>query len=153
MAGAMQGAMMAHINEHLGFLYRQQIEERIGAPLPPPDAELSPEEEVAMSRFVAEASKQVLQIHQGEAAQQQNQQMAQDPLIQMQQQELQIKAAEVQRKAQKDAIDAQETRERLDIEKARLAQQERQSNAKNQIDIFKDANRNRERSQRRSPEK
>jgi len=146
MAGAMQGAMMAHINEHLGFLYRKQIEERIGAPLPPPDAELSPEEEVAMSRFVAEASKQVLQIHQGEAQQQQAQQLAQDPLVQMQQQELQIKAAEVQRKSQKDAIDAQETRERLDIEKARLAQQERQANSKHQIDLIKDANRNRNRS-------
>jgi hypothetical protein len=40
-------------------------------------------------------------------AQQQAQQAAQDPVVQMQQQELQIKMAEVQRKAQKDQADVQ----------------------------------------------
>ena len=100
-------SLQAHIAEHLGFRYRQQIEEKLGAPLPPPIQELPEEIEVNLARVVAEAGKQLTQQHQQEAAQQQAQQQAQDPIIQMQQQELQIKAQEVQRKSQKDAGDMQ----------------------------------------------
>ena len=100
-------SLQAHIVEHLGFRYRQQIEEKLGAPLPPPNQELPEEIEVNLARVVAEAGKQLTQQHQQEAAQQQAQQQAQDPIIQMQQQELQIKAQEVQRKSQKDAGDMQ----------------------------------------------
>jgi hypothetical protein len=123
MAQAIQGAMMAHIAEHLGFAYRKQIEERVGVPLPPPDKPLPEDVELEMSRFIAQASQQLLQIHQAQAAQQQAQQQAQDPLVQMQQQELQIKQAEVQRKSQKDAIDAQIQQERLNIERERIQTQ------------------------------
>jgi hypothetical protein len=31
---------MAHINEHIAFAYRQQIEEQLGASLPNPDDNL-----------------------------------------------------------------------------------------------------------------
>jgi hypothetical protein len=123
MAQAIQGALMAHIAEHFGYAYRKQIEERVGMALPPPDMEMSDVEEVAMSRFVAQASQQLLQIHTAEAQQQQAQQMAQDPLIQMQQQDLQIKQSEVQRKAQKDMADIQIQQERLEIERDRIQAQ------------------------------
>jgi hypothetical protein len=123
MAQAIQGAMMAHIAEHLGFEYRRQIEERVGVPLPAPDKPLPEDIELEMSRFIAQASQQLLQVHQSQAAQQQAQQQAQDPLIQMQQQELQIKQAEVQRKSQKDATDAQIQQERLNIERERIQTQ------------------------------
>ena len=122
-AQAMQAAMQAHIAEHFGYSYRRQIEERVGMVLPPPDMEMSDVEEVAMSRFVAQASQQLLQIHTAEAQQQQAQQMAQDPLIQMQQQDLQIKQSEVQRKAQKDMADIQIQQERLEIERDRIQAQ------------------------------
>jgi len=121
MAQQMQAALMAHIAEHLGYSYRKQIEERLGAPLPPPDSPLPPEIEVQLSRLVADAGKQLTQMHQSQAAQQQAQQQAQDPLMQMQQQELQIKAQEVQRKAQKDAIEAQQQAQKIVLENQRLA--------------------------------
>ena len=94
MAQQMQAAMMAHVAEHLGYRYRQEIKQRVGAPLPGPEQDISEAEELAMAKYVAEAAQQVLQIHQAQAAQQQSQQMAQDPLVQMQQQELQIKGME-----------------------------------------------------------
>jgi hypothetical protein len=100
-------SLQAHIAEHLGFRYRQQIEEKLGVPLPPPGQELPEEIEVNLARVVAEAGKQLTQQHKQEAAQQQAQQQAQDPIIQMQQKELQIKEQEVQRKSQKDAGDMQ----------------------------------------------
>jgi len=121
MAQQMQAAMMAHVAEHLGYQYRKEVEDRIGLPLPGPEQDVSEAEELAMAKYVAQAAQQVLQIHQAQAAQQQSQQIAQDPLVQMQQQELQIKALEQQRKAQKDAIDAQIADKRLNVEQQRIA--------------------------------
>jgi len=121
MAVQMQAAMMAHVAEHLGFRYRQEIEQRVGAPLPGPEQDISEAEELAMAKYVAEAAQQVLQIHQAQAAQQQAQAIAQDPLVQLQQQELQIKGMEQQRKLQKDSIDAQIAEKRLNVEQQRIA--------------------------------
>jgi hypothetical protein len=120
MANQMMAAMQAHIAEHFGFKYRQMIEQQMGAPLPKPDEELPEEYEVQISRLVAQASQQVLQNNQQQAAQQQAQEQAQDPIIQMQQQELQIKGAEVERKKQKDAQDATFKAEQLAIENKRI---------------------------------
>ena len=106
-AQKIMASLQAHIAEHLGFNYRKQIEERLGVPLPAPNSELPEEVEIDLARLVAEAGKQLTDAHKQQAAQQQAQQKAQDPVIQMQQQELQIKAQEVQRKTQKDAADAQ----------------------------------------------
>ena len=100
-------ALQAHIAEHLGFLYRSQMEEKLGAPLPAPNEELTEETEIQLARLVAEGGRQLTQQHQQEAAQKQAQQKQQDPVVQMQQAELQIKQQEVQRKAQKDQADAQ----------------------------------------------
>ena len=101
MAAQMQAATMAHIAEHLSFLYRRRIEGQTGVPLPPPEEELPNATEVELSRLVAQASVQLLQQNQMMAQQAQAQQQMQDPLIQMQQQELQLKAQETQIKAQK----------------------------------------------------
>ena len=100
-------ALQAHIAEHLGFSYRKQIEEKLGASLPSPGEELPEGIETELSRLMADAGKQLTQAHQQQAAQQQAQQQAQDPAVQMQQAELQIKQQEVQRKAQKDQADMQ----------------------------------------------
>ena len=101
MAQQMQGAIMAHIAEHVAFQYRAQVEKRLGVSLPAPNTQMPEEVEVQLSKLVAQASTQLMQMHQGEAAQKQAQQQAQDPIIQMQQAELQIKQQETQIKAQK----------------------------------------------------
>tara|TARA_R100000234_G_scaffold484_1_gene380 strand:- start:2248 stop:4707 length:2460 start_codon:yes stop_codon:yes gene_type:complete len=106
-AKQIMASLQAHIAEHLGFKYRKDIEERMGAELPPPNEQLPEEVEVQLARVVAEAGKQLTQANQQQAAQQAAQQQAQDPMFQLQQQELQVKAQEVQRKAQKDAGDMQ----------------------------------------------
>jgi len=119
-AQVMSAALQAHIAEHLGFAYRKQIEERLGAPLPAPDAKMPPEMELEVSRLVAQAAKQLLQIHQTQAQQQAALAAAKDPIVQMQQQELQIKQAEVQRKSQKDQADAQLAQAKMQIEIERM---------------------------------
>jgi len=129
MAQALQSAMMAHINEHLGFQYRVEIEKQLGMSLPAQqdesgeDIHMDPEVEARLAPMLAQASQRLLQQNQAQAAQQQAQQQAQDPLVQMQQQELQIKQAEQQRKAQKDQTDAQLKMEQIKVERSRIAAQ------------------------------
>ena len=106
-AGAIQAAAMAHIAEHVGFGYRQKIEQQLGMPLPPEGEQLPPEIEIALSKMLAQASQQLLQQNQAQAAQQEIQKQAEDPVVQMQQKTLAIKENEVQIKAQKNAVDAQ----------------------------------------------
>jgi hypothetical protein len=127
----LQAAMQAHINEHLGFAYRVQIEKQLGMNLPPKADEagenipMDPEVEARLAPLLAQASQQLLQQNQAQAAQQQAQQQAQDPLVQIQQQELQIKQQDVQRKAQKDQADIGIKQQQQQIERERIASQEK----------------------------
>jgi hypothetical protein len=126
-APMIQQAMMAHIAEHLGFAYRNKIQEALGADLPMPDEKMDPAVEVQLSRLVAQAAPIVLQNSQGQAAQQaaaaQAQQNQQDPVIQMQMQELQLKIQELELKKQKLSIDAAAQADKLDLEKEKVSAQ------------------------------
>tara|TARA_R110000744_G_scaffold70304_2_gene142305 strand:- start:1465 stop:3936 length:2472 start_codon:yes stop_codon:yes gene_type:complete len=106
-AQQIMASLQAHIAEHLGFDYRQQIEEKLGAPLPPPGEELPEQIEVDLSRLVAQAGAQVMQANQQKAAQKQGEQQQKDPVFQLKQAELQLKGQEVQRKTAKDQQEAQ----------------------------------------------
>jgi hypothetical protein len=124
-AQAIQAAMMAHINEHVAFEYRRQIEEQMGMVLPSEENQkkLTTEQADQIAMMAAQASQQLLQKNQAEAQQQQAQQQMQDPVVQMQQQELQIKMQELALKAQKQQVDAAAKADQLEIEKARIAAQ------------------------------
>ena len=144
MAQQIMAALHAHIAEHVAFQYRQQIEIKIGAPLPAYNEELPPEFEVQLAQLQSAAAIQLTQANQ----QQQAQQQAQDPLIQMQQQELQIKGSDIQRKAQKDQNDAVLAAARLELDRrkaattamleaTRVAAQTDQAQARNDLDEAK----------------
>lgn len=124
-AQAIQAAAMAHINEHVAFAYRKQIEEQLGVELPAEDEKIPKDIEVEVSRLTAQAAQQLLAKHQNEAQQQQAQQQAQDPLVQMQQAELQLKAQEVQIKAEKTKADIAAEEIRLQLEQMRIESAER----------------------------
>ena len=127
-AGAIMAALQAHLAEHTAFKYRKQMEEKIGAPLPPPNEQLPEDIEVTLAQVMAKAGTQLSQANQQQAAQAAAQQQMQDPTFQLQQQELAIKQAEVQRKSQKDQVDAQ----------LRMAEQERKTQ-KDAVDAAIDA--------------
>lgn len=120
MAQQMQGAIQAHIAQHLAFAYRANVEKQLGVEMPAPDSELTPDEEVQLSRLVAQASQQLSQANQQQAQQQQAQQMAQDPMLQIQQAELQIQQQDLQRKQQKDQADNQLAQQRLALDAQRI---------------------------------
>jgi len=147
LAQQLQMAMMAHINEHIGFEYRLQIEKTMGMQLPPmpKDGEepkqMSPEMADQIAQMAAQASQQLLMQNQQQAQQQQAQQQMQDPIIQLQQQELQIKQGELQRKSAKDQLDAMLKQQQLEVERERIASQARTAGAQMAVKVSADADR------------
>lgn len=140
-AQEIQGAIMAHMNEHIAYAYRKQIEEQLGIELPNPEDAIPKEIEMDISKAVAQAAQQLLQKNQAEAQQQQAQQTAQDPLVQMQQAELQLKQQEVQIKAQKTQADIEIDKAKLQVDIMRIQSEERKAGAtlgfKSEIDKAK----------------
>jgi len=124
-AQAMMAAAMAHINEHVAFQYRKQIEEMLGVPLPQTkEDEVIPQDiENQIASMMAMASAKLLQKNQAEVAQQQAQEATQDPVVQMQQQELALKKEEVDLKKAKLQIEAADKADRLELEKERIEAQ------------------------------
>ena len=133
-AKKIMASLQAHLAEHLGFKYRKDIEERVGAELPAPDQPLTEEIELNLSRLVAKAGRQLTQAHMQQAAQQQAQQKAKDPVVQMQQAELQIKAQEVERKSKKDQADALLKAEKLKLDKAEVEIKAEKENIQLEVD-------------------
>lgn len=128
-AQIIQAALLAHINEHVGFQYRIEIEKMLGVALPPEGEPLPEDIEVELSRAVAAASDKLLQKDQAEAAQLAAQEAIQDPVVQQQNRELDIREAEIMRKKARDEADVQlkaiqitQTDQR---ERERIATQER----------------------------
>ena len=124
-AQMIQAAMMAHVNEHVAFEYRRQMEEKMGMILPGEEEQknMSSEQADQIAMAAAQASQAILQQNTQEAQQQQAQQQMQDPVIQMQMQELQIKQAELQLKQQKLQIDAAAKADQLRVEESRIEAQ------------------------------
>jgi hypothetical protein len=137
-APGIMAAAQAHITEHIAMAYRRAIEDQMGVALPDDDTPIPEEIEVRLSRLVAEAADRVLQKNTAEHQAEVNQKAQQDPLVQMQQQELQLKAGELQRKQAKDQADAAEAAarlqqddrqaaQRLQVERERIASQAQQT--------------------------
>jgi hypothetical protein len=136
-------AMQAHIAEHLGFEYRVQIEQQLGMSLPPmqdesgEDVHMDPEVEARLAPMLAQAAQRLLQQNQAETAQKQAQQQQQDPIVQMQMQELQIKAQAQKAKEQKDVAELQLKKKQMDIDAMKAAAQIKQQKANRDMDALK----------------
>ena len=143
MAQQLHAAMMAHINEHMGFEYRKQIEQQLGMALPPQkdemgeDVPMDPQVEAQLAPMLAQAAQQLLQANQAEVAQKQAQQQQQDPMVQMQQQDMQLKQQEQQRKVAKDAAEVKYKEEQLALEKVRVLAQHQSSTSQQKTDMMK----------------
>ena len=120
-AQAIQAALAAHIAEHVGYAYRQKMEAAMGVQLPMPDEEMPEDLEKQMSKMLAMAAPQVLAQSKAMVAQQQAQQNAQDPVIQMQMQELAIKKQDSDTKAKKVAADAAAKADELALKREEMS--------------------------------
>ena len=120
-------AMQAHITEHVGLEYKRQMEQGMGMSIPDfsddPDAGFTPEQEMAITRMAVPTAQNLLNQNQTAVAAQQAQQAANDPVIQMQMKELQLKAQEIDIKMRKMQLDAAGKADQIEIEKQRIAAQ------------------------------
>ena len=125
MAPQIQAAVMAHVNEHLGFEYRKQVEMKIGTPLPTEEQNKVVPPEIAdqIAMMIAQATQEITQTNVAQAQQQEAQQKMQDPIVQMQMQELQLKQGELQLKQQKQQIEAAAKADQIRVEEARIEAQ------------------------------
>ena len=148
MADAIGAAMAAHIQEHLAFQYRFEIEKELGFELPGPEEPLPEDIEFRISRLAAMAAAQLSGKNQQEQQQAAQEEQMNDPILQMQQKELEIKEMEAQRRMQSEmgrleldtqkaaaraSLDQQRLRQQLDIEEARLAARIAENSSSDQI--------------------
>jgi hypothetical protein len=142
-AAVIQGSMQAHIAEHVGYAYRNKMQQALGFALPAEDDELPEEMEKELSRMMAEAAPQVLAQSQAMAAQQQAAQNAQDPVLQLQLQDQQRKNKETDIKERKLIADAAAKADELRIKQEQIASAERIAGMNAQVKVMEDAkNRN-----------
>jgi len=137
MAQQMLASLQAHIAEHVGFQMRQQIEARMGTPLPPEDEKLPPQIELALSGMMAKAAQQMVAMDQAKMAQMQAMQQAQDPVVQMQQQELALRQQELQLKAQEIQIKAQKAAADTMVDQAKVQLETKKALANMQLEAIK----------------
>jgi len=116
-------AVQAHITEHVGLEYKRQLEQMAGMPIPSSEDEdfkMTPEMEMQITQMAVPFTQQLLNQNQTEVAAK-NAQMAQnDPIIQMQMKELQLKSQEIDIKMKKMQIDAATKADQLELEKERI---------------------------------
>jgi len=124
-APAIMAAMQAHITEHVGLEYKRQMEQAMGMSIPEMenDSKMSPEMEAQITRTAVPAAQQLLNQNQTAQAAQAAQQAQNDPIVQMQMKELQLKAQEIDIKMKKMQIEAAAKADQLEIEKQRIAAQ------------------------------
>ena len=124
-AQAIQAAAYAHVNEHIAFQYRKQIEEQLGVQLPGMEDKTAPEVDDGVAKLIAMAAAKLSAKNASEAQQQKAKEAAQDPLVQIQQQELEIKKQDTQIKAQKSQADIENDRAKIEVDKMRIESTER----------------------------
>jgi hypothetical protein len=104
-AAKVQGAMEAHMAEHLAHQYRHEMEQTMGVTLPPLGEQQPPEVEAMLSRALADASVRLRELHEAQAKKKQAEQIAADPVYQLREREVALKEKAQQHKEQSDAID------------------------------------------------
>jgi hypothetical protein len=67
-AGAIQGAIVEHVTEHVALQYRKEVEKQLGVPLPESEVLLPEDVERDLAPLIAQAAEKVLQKDQAEAA-------------------------------------------------------------------------------------
>lgn len=132
-ASAIQSAMSSHITEHVAYQYRKEIQMQLGVEMPDEDQPLPEDTEAEISRLAAQAAQKLLGKNQAEAAEQEAQEAAKDPLTQIQQKELQIKEQELMHKIDMDKaklqIDAQSKMGNLEIQAERIKSENKRAGA------------------------
>lgn len=123
-AQAVQAAAAAHLSEHVAYLYRYKIEQELGTSLPSEEEKLPDDIEYRLSRLVAPAAAQLTGKAQQQKQAEEDAAKQEDPIIQMQQKELELKEKAQTAKEAEGMAKIQSTLqialERISLERDRL---------------------------------
>ncbi len=136
-APMLMASMQAHVAEHVGYAYRQRIEQQLGMPMPAEGEKLSPELEVALSGMMAQAAAQVLMQSQQKAAQEQAQQQMKDPVVQMQMREVATKEKMATIAETKVKVDAADKADKLELAREKMEKELELKGAQLGVDVKK----------------
>jgi len=140
-----QAALTAHIAEHVAFQYRQDIEKELGVSLPPVDSSLPEDIEYRLSQLVGPAAAQLTGKAVREAEAEEMAEQQEDPVMQLQQAELELEAkkladktkvdmakinADLEKAAARDDLEREKATSRDDLERDKLAADEKIEGAK-----------------------
>jgi hypothetical protein len=127
--------LQSHIQEHFAMLYRQQVEQMIGRPLPAEGEQVPPELENQIAQAAAQATQQI--SAQAQQFAQQQGEGGVDPLLQIRLKELELKERDMQRKEAESqsrlAFDVQKEQGKSILEKTKIAQDASQAAERIQV--------------------
>ena len=127
--------LQSHIQEHFAMLYRQQVEQMIGRPLPAEGEQVPPELENQIAQAAAQATQQISAQAQQFAAQQGEGGI--DPLLQIRMKELELKERDLQRKEAESqsrlAFDKQKEQVKTVLEETKIEQDASQAAERIQV--------------------
>ena len=127
--------LQSHIQEHFAMLYRQQVEQMIGRPLPVEGEQVPPELENQIAQAAAQATQQISAQAQQFAAQQGEGGI--DPLLQIRMKELELKERDLQRKEAESqsrlAFDKQKEQVKTVLEETKIQQDASQAAQRIQV--------------------
>jgi len=129
-----QAALTAHIAEHVAFQYRRDIEKELGVSLPPVDSSLPEDIEYRLSQLVGPAAAQLTGKAVQEAEAEEMAEQQEDPVMQLQQAELELEAKKAADKVRVDMAkinaDLEKAAARDNLERDKLAVDEKIEGAK-----------------------
>ena len=132
--------IMAHMLEHYVFDYLEELEQQFGHPLPAPGQPLPKPIQDSLDELVAQAAQKVNQLHASQQHQIAAQQAAQDPMLALEQQKLQIEKESVDNKHQAAmaalASKHQLGEQKLQFDQAKLQTQQGKERADVQLHMF-----------------
>lgn len=121
---AIQAAAYAHVQEHMAYMYRRDIERKLGVPLPPPNEPLPDDTAALIATLAAAAAEQVLGDHAAEAKAAMMAQQAADPELQIKAETLRLKDKEITLKDEDSKRDAEIERDKLRVKVIELKQKD-----------------------------
>jgi uncharacterized protein YfiM (DUF2279 family) len=103
-AKGVMGAAGDHLAEHLGFLYRKQVEEELGTQMPHPDEPLPDDVELKLSKIVAQAAAQLTGKAQQQQQAEENAKQQEDPILLLKKEEMRLKDEKIKSDERKSKI-------------------------------------------------
>lgn len=134
---AINAALAAHINEHIAFSYRKQIEKQLGVPLPAMGEPLPPEVEQQLAALEAAAGQKVAAQRAADAQAKKAKEQQADPVFQLEQKRVAIEQQRVEMQAAQAEADALAKKAKAETDRMKVMLNAKSDQTRNETDAAK----------------